>query len=78
MIKRGKNIVPRFILIAVTIHLSDPVEPLLSQTKTDSVKRRKQQMRNVTADLKCGLRFDLSSTVKAPEVKVYPGEAPFF
>ena len=38
----------------------------------------KRKMRNETADLGYGLRFDLRSTVYAPEVKVYRGQPPIF
>ena len=35
-------------------------------------------MGNETANLRCGLRFDLRSTVSSPEVKVERGQASIF
>ena len=45
---------------------------------TGDDKQQKEKMRNESVDLECGLRFDLSSTVKALEVNVYRGQAPIF
>ena len=38
---------------------------------------KKEQKRNDTVDADCGIKFDLGSTVQAPEVKVYRGQPPF-
>ena len=45
---------------------------------TGGDKQQKEKMRNETVDVECGLRFDLSSTLLAPEVKVYQGQPPIF